>query len=101
MSCSLNLPPLTISAASVLPRMPKEEENLSSTDDSSKKVTGVRTKMLDRQRVRVDQTVREVVGLSVAVILGINIGDGNLRDRLLYWSALATAQTSASAFLQP
>ena len=28
------------------------------------------------------QTVREVIGLSVAVILGFNIGDGNLRDRL-------------------
>ena len=29
-----------------------------------------------------DQKAREVIGLSVAVILGFNIGDGNLRYRL-------------------
>ena len=66
--------------------MPREEDNPITREDSSKKVTVVRTKMLDRiptrQRMKVDQTVREIVGLSVAVILGFNIGDGNIRDRL-------------------
>ena len=66
--------------------MPREEDNPITMEASSKKVTVVRTKMLDRiptrQRMRVDQTVREIVGLSVAVILGFNIGDGNIRDRL-------------------
>ena len=28
------------------------------------------------------QRAREVMGLSVAVILGFNIGDGNIRDKL-------------------
>ena len=66
--------------------MPKKEDILSSMEVNSKQVTVVRTKLLDRiptrQRMRVEQTVREIIGLSVAVILGFNIGDGNIRDRL-------------------
>ena len=85
-SCSLNLALITIGAASVLSKMSRDEDKRITMVASSKNVTVMRTKMLDRipprQRMRVDQTVREIVGLSVAVILGFNIGDGNIRDRL-------------------
>ena len=85
-SCSLNLSLITIEAASVLSKTSREEDKPITMVASCKKVSVMRTKMLDRiptgQRMRVDQTVREIVGLSVAVILGFNIGDGNIRDRL-------------------
>ena len=85
-SCSLNLSLITIEAASILSKMSREEDKPITMVASCKNVTVMRTKMLDRiptgQRMRVDQTVREIVGLSVAVILGFNIGDGNIRDRL-------------------
>ena len=74
--------------------MRREEENIQTNDLEDtihpSHTNHHRTKLLDRissipqlrVRVRVHQTVREIIGLSVAVILGFNIGDGNLRDRL-------------------
>ena len=63
--------------------MSREEDNPITMKISRKKV---RTKSLERiptrQRMRVDQTVREIVWLNVAVILGFDFGDGNIRDRL-------------------
>ena len=66
--------------------MSSEEVALRSSEVRSDKVTGVKTRLLNRiptrQRLRLDQRMREMVGLSVAVVLGFNIGDGNIRDRL-------------------
>ena len=47
---------------------------------SSGEMTRVKTKLL--KKIPTKQHMREMVGLSVAVVLGFNIAGGNIRDRL-------------------
>ena len=81
-SCSFSPPNLS----PVWSVMSSEEVALRSSEVRSDKLTGIKTRLLNRiptrQRLRLDQRMREMVGLSVAVVLGFNIGDGNIRDRL-------------------
>ena len=56
-------------------------------DEINDKVINIRVQssrsLLSKINFDTKQKAREVIGLSVAVVLGFNIGDGNIRDKLL------------------
>ena len=56
-----------------------EIQILVSGDDEAKRKLSRPRQAVSRS---LKQRAREVMGLSVAVILGFNIGDGNIRDKL-------------------